>query len=237
MTRTVAFDIRGSYGHFRKPYAPVSPVTFPFPPPTAVAGMVGAICGIHKDKLADTLGWRNFRVGVRLLRPVSLYRAGINLLNTKRPNTDAYFRPASESCRMQVPYEMLRDPAFRVYVANAPTEIMDELATRLRQGRTAYTVTLGLANCLATVAPTGDGEASEAGTGLQDVGSVVPLGEGVEVDFPHTRPVQRLRVPAEMDGQRAVHRYQEVVVATDGGPLSCVGAPVLRLGDDVFCFI
>ena len=114
MTRTVVFDIWGPYGLFRKPYAAVSPVSFPFPPPPAVLGMVGAICGIAKDRLHDTLAWNAVRIGVRPLTPTRTYRAAVNLLNTK-DGTDRYFRPAKNACHMQVPFEFLREPSFRVF--------------------------------------------------------------------------------------------------------------------------
>lgn len=233
--RAVAFDVWGPFAHFRKPYAPLSPVTYPLPPPTAVLGLIGAICGFGKREYAERIGWREVRVGVQLLAPLSLYRTAINLLNTK-DGTDAFFRPQKAACHMQVPHEFLRDPRFRIFVAGARLDALEDLLSRLRDRRCAYTPTLGLANCLAEVALVSEGELEE----LDEAGvvhSAVPLQPGVTVNYPPDRAVQRFRVPAEMDRQRVVHRYQEIAVATDGGPLEVSGVQRLALGTDPFCFI
>lgn len=236
MTQVVAFDVWGEYGHFRKPYAPLSPVTYPVPPPTAVLGLLGAICGIDKTSYHDELGWREIRIGVRSLTPLRLYRAGLNLLNTK-DGTDRYFRPKAEAARIQVPYEFLVDPRFRIFVAELPDTWRETLVERLREKRPVFTPTLGLANCLAEVELVQAGPAQLLGSGSTELQSVVPLGNGSGVDYSGVRGVQRFRIPAEMDGERVVHRYQEVAVATDGGALVATGVPTYQLGDDAFCFI
>jgi len=237
MTQTVAFEVWGDYGHFRKPYAPLSPVTYPVPPPTAVLGLLGAICGIEKEQYHDELGWQTVQIGVRCLNPLRLYRAGLNLLNTDDGFTDRYFRPSKDASHSQIPYEFLVEPRFRIYVGALPTSWHATLVSRLEQGQPVFTPTLGLANCLAEVKLAAVGAAETLGTGATEVSSVVPLGEGIKLDYAGVRAVQRFRIPAQMDGDRVVHRYQEVAVATDGEPLSVEGAAVQRLGDDVFCFI
>ena len=45
----LVFDIEGDMALFRKPYTTTSMVSYPFPPPTAVAGMLGAIVGINHE--------------------------------------------------------------------------------------------------------------------------------------------------------------------------------------------
>ncbi len=81
--KTIVFDIKGDWGHFRKPYAPVSPVTFPFPPPPTALGMIGAICGYGKDEYAERIGWDRVKIAVSLKSPVKRYRTALNLVNTK----------------------------------------------------------------------------------------------------------------------------------------------------------
>lgn len=236
MTRAVCFDVWGPYAHFRKPYAPASPVTFPIPPPTAVLGLLGAICGYSKERYHEELGWEKIRIGVAVSAPVRLYRAGLNLLNTK-DGTDQFFRPKKDTHHMQIPYEFMADPRFRIFVAETPESVLDTLSKRLAQADPKYTPTLGLANCLASLEMVSDGEAEELGEGSREIATAIPIGEGVKVEYTTERPVQRFRVPAEMDGGRKVHRYQEIAVATDGLPLTASGVPTYRLGDDVFCFI
>ncbi|RMG10479.1 MAG: type I-B CRISPR-associated protein Cas5 [Planctomycetota bacterium] len=232
--RVVAFDVSGPWGLFRKPYAPLSPVSFPFPPPPTVLGLVGSICGFSKEECLSAVGWEEARVAVSLLAPARTVAVGLNLLNTK-DGTDRYFRPHKDACRMQIPHEFLRDPAYRLHVALGPAA-GERLEEQLRAGRTVYTPVLGPANCLAEVRFVAAGEPEPAPQGVP-VGSVVPLREGVHVDYEQQRPYLRARVPAAMEPGRRVTRYQEIVCALDGQPLAVEGAELFRLGADVFAFI
>lgn len=217
--RTLVLEVRGEYGQFKKPYSPMSPVSYPFPPPPAVLGMLGAIAGYGKADYAQRLGWDTARIGVRLLAPARVFRAAINLLQTK-DGTDAFFRPrAGQNTHTQVPYEFLREPAYRLYVAGLPEAAADDLQESLSAGRTAYTVSLGLASCLADVSFVGDWEATSVTALNWTSRAVIPLAAGIEVEYEAGRRYQRLRVPAAMDANRVVHRYQEVVLAEDGGPV------------------
>lgn len=216
---TLVFEVRGEYAQFKKPYSPMSPVSYPFPPPTAVLGMLGAIAGYAKTDYQKRLGWRSVRVGVRLLNPVRVYRAAINLLQTK-DGTDAYFRPrAGQNTHTQVPYEFLREPAYRLYVAGLEEEAARCLENNLSTGRTVYTVTLGLASCLADVHWIGAWEARPMNAAEWSSAAVIPLSPGLNVHYEDGRRYQRLRVPAVIDGERVVRRYQEVVMAEDGLPI------------------
>jgi len=236
--RAVAFDVEGPWGLFRKPYAPLSPVSFPFPPPTAVLGLAAAILGYGKHEYAERIGWRDLRVGVRLRGPVRTMRAAINLLNTK-DGVDALWRPKIDSHRMQIPFEFLVDPAYRIWLAGMAPASEQELIDRLERGDIAYTPVLGLANCLATVRYIGSGTLEPLGKSADqsEIHAVVPLEDGGEVHYEPERPYQRLRVPASMDGDRVVHRHPEVVVADDARALRASGITRHRLGDDVFCLI
>ena len=48
------FDISSNIAMFRKPYTTTSLISYPFPPPTAVAGLLGAMTGL--DNQADSEG-------------------------------------------------------------------------------------------------------------------------------------------------------------------------------------
>ncbi len=233
---TLVFDIEGEYAQFKKPYSPMSPVSFPFPPPTAVLGLLGALAGYAKDEYAERLGWQQVRVGVGLRAPVRVFRAALNLLNTK-DGTDSHFRPkAGANTHIQVPCEFLRSPAFRIYAADLPAEVADDLARELSAGRTAYTPSLGLAQCLAEVRWVGRYPARPAAATEWSAATVVPLVEGVRVRYEEGRRYQRLRVPASMGGERVVHRYQEVVVAEDAGPVQGTGGALFEVNGETVAF-
>ena len=245
--RTLSFDICGDLGLFKKPYSPMSPVSYPLPPPPSVLGMLGAVLGMGKENYHQTLGWEQVRIAVGLRAPVRVFRAALNLLQTK-DGTDAYFRPrAGQNTHTQVPCELLRAPSFRIYVAGLPDALADELADSLRSGRSAYTVTLGLANCLADLRWVGDGIAEpvealdrlEHGDMQWEASTAVPIGKGLRVLYEDARRYHRLRIPACMDAQRVVHRYQEIVLAEDGQPIRGKGGMgVLHaVGSDIIAFL
>lgn len=237
--RTLVFDIAGDYGQFKKPYSPMSPVSYPLPPPPAVLGMLGAVLGLAKTQYHRRLGWERVRVGVALRAPPRIFRAALNLLQTK-DGTDAFFRPrAGQNTHTQVPFEFLRDPRFRLYVAGLDDALADDLAERLRTGRTAYTVSLGLAPCLADLTWVGEWRAQALPPGPWTAATAVPLRDGVQVHYEDDRRYHRLRIPASMDEGRIVRRYQEIVLAEDGQPIQGQGGEgvVYAIGADQVAFL
>ncbi|MBI3271910.1 MAG: type I-B CRISPR-associated protein Cas5 [Planctomycetes bacterium] len=209
----VVFEARGPYALFRKNYSPLSPVSFPTPPPTAIAGMVGAVLGLSKREYLAILGESTWKVGVRLLAPVRHYRAGLNLINTK--DEPYLFTPAGANPHIQIPFEFLKDPAYRIFFAHADEALMGDLERRLRDGTPVYTPCLGLANCLAELKLVGRlprvRRAVRSG-GTVELTSVVPTGAvGPRVRYQVGRRYLRYVVPARMAPDRTVTAYQEVV--------------------------
>ncbi len=228
--RTIVFDIRGPYGHFRKPYAPASPVTYPFPPPPAVLGIVGAILGLGKDEYHRALGWETIRIGIRLLRPARFFSAALNLVNTK---ADWW----SVKSRIQIPYQFLKDPAFRIYVADLPRNQADRLSGMLKAGRSVYTPSLGLAQCLAQTVFVADATARPAMSGATT--AVVPLGEKGRVRYEAGRRYERVRIPARMGPGRTVTRYCQAVCALDADarkPLTVEGLELFEVNHESIAF-
>ncbi|MEZ5582070.1 MAG: type I-B CRISPR-associated protein Cas5b [Candidatus Competibacteraceae bacterium] len=237
--RTLVFDLEGEYGQFKKPYSPMSPVSYPFPPPPAVLGMLGAIAGYAKTEYHDKLGWATVRVGVALRAPARSFRAALNLLQTK-DGTDAFFRPrAGQNTHTQVPFEFVRSPRYRIYVAGLSDNADRRLTEHLLVGKTAYTVSLGLASCIAEVSWVGAWDARPLTGVAWTVPTVTPLAEDIKVHYEERRRYHRLRVPAVMDGGRIVHRYQEVVLAEDAQPIRGQGGQqtFYEVGDETIAFL
>jgi len=236
---TLIFRIYGEYAHFKKPYSPMSPVSYPFPPPPAVLGLLGAVLGLEKDRYHQELAWDQVRVAVRMERPVQVMRTALNLLNTK-DGTDAFFRPKGDkNVHIQVPFEFLKEPDFTIYVANLPPEKQDRLAQSLASGHSVYTPALGLAQCLADLIWVGLAEAHRVQSQSWQVHSVLAPCEDMRPWYEDGRKYQRFRIPAAMDSDRVVHRYQEVVVAEDAGPIQGQGPSenVFEVDGDLISFL
>lgn len=236
---TILFEVEGDYALFKKPYSPMSPVSYPFPPPTAVLGMLGAIGGYPKDEYAEHLGWRTVRVAVRMLAPIRFFRAALNLLNTK-DGTDPFFRPkADQNTHVQIPCEFLKSVAYRLYVTGLAPPAQARIAEQLAAGRSGYSVSLGWASCLADLRWIGMRQAEPRRSGDWECATVVPLNGDTRVQYEAGRRYHRLKVPAQMDPNRIVHRYQDVVMAEDGGPVRCSGGEhsFFRVDDETIAFL
>ena len=234
---TIVFDVKGSFGHFRKPYAPVSPVTYPFPPPPSVLGLIGAICGYNKEDYHRLIGWERVKIAVALRSPVRFFRTAINLLNTD-DGADKHFIPKGDAYRMQIPYEFLKGPSFRLYIAGLNEKATTELLAQLEAGTTVYTPCLGFANCIADISYVGDYAAEPLdGSISESCASVVPWHDGTVVDYQDGQRYQRFRIPVVMDFARVVHRYQDVLLAEDGGAMSVKGVETYEVGSETIAFL
>ena len=115
------FDISGRYAIFRKSYTTTSSISFPFPPPTAVAGIIGAILGIvpNAHRSAECADYWNemggTRVAIGINRPIKWYRTGINFTNTKSNKT---------SDHTQIKHQFIKEPSYRIYVDTRRRSLM-----------------------------------------------------------------------------------------------------------------
>ena len=237
MDRVVAFDLKGPYGHYRKNYSPVSPVTFPCPTPTAAIGTIAGIIGLEKREYLARFADGSWRLGISLLNPVNKYRAAINLINTKLdPKT---FRPKGKSPRIQIPFEFLKDAAFRLHFWHSDEALFQLIVDQLESETTVYTPALGLAQCIADVVYVGI-EKPEKVSDNRDAGvvfdSVVPMSSEAKVFYDEGKRYQRFTVPVSMGEGRLVKKYQEAIVEENAGQV-CVGnVDAYECGDKTVAF-
>lgn len=125
----VAFDVRGSIGHFRRPDTTATQLTYPFITPTAAKGLVGAILGIEDFVTSD-------QVGIELLRPVRTVAQQMSMLGKDAGGT--FNRPTT--------IELLVNPAYRIYYTGE--EYTEQLVEFLVQEKAVYTTYLGTAYAL-----------------------------------------------------------------------------------------
>ncbi|NPA34530.1 MAG: type I-B CRISPR-associated protein Cas5 [Chlorobi bacterium] len=235
--RVVVFDVWGDFAHFRKFYTTTSPLSFPFPPPPTVAGLLGAIYGTSKlnghlliNKYLEVFGYDKCKIAVRIINPIEKIRQSINLLDTKSsPN----------NFRTQIKTEFIRNPKYRLYVSHEDDEIMTNLEKKLKNHAPVYSVSLGLAYLLANFqyVDTFAGEPVRAND-YEEISSIIPLSKIDDVDIERAEKIFREKIPVHMTPERVVKKYEFVVFNPDGKPLSVKSENILRLdnGEKIIFF-
>jgi CRISPR-associated protein Cas5h len=207
------FDVQSDLAHFRRPYAITSALTFPIPPRTALCGLVGAVLGLPKNEGLSDLTDEHAVFGLLESAPLHLTQYSFNLVQTK---DNPGFRLKAENPHTQVRYECIRGPRYRVAFSH-PT-LASELRRLLIEGRTVYTPCLGLAWMIACIADV----RSESGELIDDAATgsykclVRTADLSGDIEWDADGVYQRLRMPAEMQPDRQVTRYEEYVVETTG---------------------
>lgn len=158
----VVFSVRGDWGHFKRVDGNLVKETYRIPPRTTVAGLVAAILGIDRDGYYDlfargrssvavepTTELRTINVPVNAMSTANSSE-GLQKVNSRGGGPTVVFTDPSYN-RQQHNYEVLVDPAYRVYLWLEDEDRLDELDERLASGRSHYTPTLGLSEYLASV--------------------------------------------------------------------------------------
>jgi CRISPR-associated protein Cas5h len=229
----VSFVVESDWGHFRRPYTSTTLLTFPVPPRTALCGLIGAILGLPKDKCPELLT-DNALIGIRLLRAVKVTSMSFNLLDTKSNTT---FRPKSQNPHTTARYELISRPCYEIYFSHP--KLADELFETLAAGSTHFTPCLGLAWMICWFeSKVRKLKAVEAESNIdQKVASIVRSDRLLsEVRIEPEGAYQRVKMPAVMQENREVSRYQEYIIETTGRSLHCRLEGAWKFGDDfVIC--
>ncbi len=217
--KTLVFDISGKYGMFKKPYSPLSPVSFPVPPPTAVYGLIGAMMGLSKDEYLEKVQRDGFRLAIGLRSEVKRYRAGLNLLKSDGSIT----KFTTGLVHTQIPAEFIKDITFRIWFHHPDSDFFDELVDRVSDDKYAYTPCLGNANCMAQVKFVSLAQAQRR-KGEKSLGfsSIVPRTQIDDISFRSMSRMVRIRLPFRMDTDRTITEYADVYLDEEGGAVQAI---------------
>ncbi|TCL54668.1 CRISPR-associated protein Cas5h [Hydrogenispora ethanolica] len=218
--KILVFDIWSDFGHFRKYYTTSSPLTFSFPPPPTVAGMLGAIIGSNKESYLRDFSLDNMRLGIQLINPVRKIRLGINLINTK----DNYWKPVHKkkhAPRTPIRTEFLHNPAFRIYIHHQDDALFTKLANLVKRHYAHYTLSMGLSELLADFRWVGLYEGQLRPPNLDELVSVIPekYFKGDNLILETERRYFKERIPVYMTPERIVESYDNVIWEAEGKPL------------------
>lgn len=220
--KVLIFDVFGDYGHFKKFYTTSSPLSFSFPPPPTVRGMLGALCGIDKTEYLRVFSHHKCRIAIRILEPVKKVRIGINHINTKG-NYWTPVKKGSHEARTQIRTEFLKDPVYRFYVSHEDKFIFKSLVKNVREHKTVYSLCLGLSELLADFRYVTVADAVEVkGSEPVELVSVLPSSSvreyGIRVE--EGKKYFKEKIPVEMTADRVVERYEDVIFEAQGQSIS-----------------
>ncbi len=214
--KALIFDIWGDFAHFKRFYTTSSPLTFSFPPPPTVKGILGAIIGCSKDDYLKVFSRDRCAIAIQILKPIKKIRLGLNHINTK----GNFWRPTKKGkheARTQIPCEFLKDPAYRIYVFHRDEEIFDNLIENLKAHKTFFTVSLGLSEMLADFKYVGIMDFEEVREKEEEISSILPI--NLILDGIALREGYRYfkdRIPLDMDKDRIVNVYEDVLYESQG---------------------
>ncbi|MDZ7361955.1 MAG: type I-B CRISPR-associated protein Cas5b [candidate division KSB1 bacterium] len=145
----LAFDWKGFMAHFRQFDANSSALSYSFPPPTVVAGMLAGVLGIEKDEYYERFNRSNLQIAVQIVTPPRKLVQTLNYIFAKSAND---LNMSGDNLHTQIPAELLVAPTFpqaplhyRIFVKTAEAKLAGELEEALRQPKFRYLPYLGSA--------------------------------------------------------------------------------------------
>ncbi len=221
-------DVWSDYAHFRKPYTNSSPLTFPFPPRTAAAGMIAAIIGLGKEEYLEHFT----RDRAHLAVAIPFSEKGI--MKTRIPENYIDTKSSDKMCgirnRTQINLEVIYRPHYRIFVQLKESDLLDRLRQNLEQHHSVYTPYLGISEFIAEYAFVGEFscEAIQDAAAPLPIASVVPL-RNVDITSVTFEPAGtgmneylKERMPGEMLPGRITTTYDEVLYERHGNNIRAV---------------
>ena len=239
MSDLLVFDFFSDTGHFKRYYTTSSPITFAFPPKTAIQGVLGAILGIEKESCIAVFQKAQLKVAIQILNPIKKFRMGIKWIKTSSVSSMQKVEPKP------IVQEYLRDCRYRLYISLEDKTLFNDLQTKLELKQTFYSLCMGITECLAHYGYVGKVSANvkEISEQLIEVHSLIPfsnlLRESDSVDFLEVGKIfQKERCCVEFSSERQPLRFEDFLFETSGHPIRAKvnQYQVLSSGENIILF-
>ncbi|MCD6213910.1 MAG: type I-B CRISPR-associated protein Cas5 [Candidatus Desulfofervidus sp.] len=232
--RVLVFDVWGDYAHFRRGYTTTSPLTYPFPSRTTLAGLISAILGLPRDSYYKLFGKDNSAFALQILNPIRKIKITQNLIDTKT----GFYLWDNKGQRTQIPFEFIKKPKYRVY-AWLSDQKFDDLIKLIKEHNSVYTPYLGISECIANFEIFGEGvfevekKRVDGGEGVE-IYSIIEKGKAKVRGGERGKKYGIVKVPGFMNQDRSVSKYMEFYYEEDGKPLKITEGEYYTLkGEDV----
>jgi CRISPR-associated protein Cas5h len=213
VTKVLCFELFGDYAQFKKYFTNMSPLSFSIPPRTVLAGIIGAILGINKDVNPEHFDSDKSFISLKLINPVKKTRIAHNYIKTDSIN---YIFDIKS--RKPTNVEFLKNVRYKVYFSCKDDIMYQKLKDYLSNHQSIYTISLGISGCLANYEYLGeyDVEKIQKSDNVVEIDSIIPLSAVKELKLDKPLKLQKAVVPANMENNRRVTRYEEVLFEMNG---------------------
>ncbi len=227
------FDISSEYGHFRKYNTTTSPLTYSIPTRTAVAGAVGAVLGMEREisdgvypkgvvPVQEFFSKQNSDIAVQILNPVKKETVAMNLINTKKS-----FYDLTKAGRTQIEFELLKNSKYRIFLSLHDNEqVFNELAERIKETKHHFSPYLGLAQFTAnldyvdTVKADFVENTKRLFIEIITAVNLSKINDENPIEFNYSAMYSANNMPMEMNRNREVQEYSEVLIEKNGNPVN-----------------
>ena len=227
----LAFNVNSQFAHFRRIYTTTSPLTYSFPPKTAVIGMIGAILGYSNETL---LGNRNehysslfdkIKIGIKIKKKIKTMRIGVRYISSKKKTPIIPFTRGSS--RNPIPLEVLVNPSYDI-VLIGDRETLRRVWDKLKCP--FYTPYLGLSEFIATIKPIKfiKDITVKRNSGLIRTHYVVPDCKPENI----SQDIIGIRVPNKVDAKHKITEYKMIFYNKD--PDKCIEINACDIGSVLF---
>lgn len=217
--KVAIFDLYGDYAQFRKYFTNMSPLTFSIPPRTALSGILGAILGIDKLKNPETFLKKDCFLALRIINPIKKTKLAYNYVKSDSSMTQLYDYKNHKPTNV----EFLRDVHYRVYFYHSNPQTFVEMVDMLQRHSSYYTVSLGIAGCLADYNFLGVFDVHKRQTQeVVSINSIIPYKSIEKIEFDSSISLQKTTVPMEMLNDREVISYEDVIYELSGASIPVV---------------
>ncbi|HOV46051.1 MAG TPA: type I-B CRISPR-associated protein Cas5b [Exilispira sp.] len=215
MDKVFVFNVWGDYAHFRKIYTTTSPLTYSFPPRTALVGLISAIIGIDKNEYIYHFSKEKAFLALKIISPIKKVRIGENLIDTKSGHS---IKMHIIKNRTQIRYELVKNPSYRIYFWHKDNKIYDTLKEFVQQHKCVYTPYFGLSELLCNFEYFGEYNIKGPIRIDEEVelSSCIPVNIIKKPNFEIEKEYFTETIPIEMKENRIVMEYQEVLYERQG---------------------
>lgn len=224
--RCFVFRLKGRFGHFRKFYTTASALSYDFPPPTTIRGLVGAIVGLGREECIRKTAALGVGIVVEALE--DRFFAGLNLINIKHLKKEG---GSLTYQRTQANRQLLLNPSYLIYLCGEG-EVYENFAQKVQNSETYFTPYLGKTSYMADIEPVNSLEAEPEDQSDSAVG-VLPL-ECVSdfIGIAKQGKIHKDRIPVSFEEKRVKPRYKDVVYLIGHQSMKGDFRGLYRVGDD-----